>query len=127
MRTISAFGPNRQARHGQDLRLTARGDLEIVEGLESVRQRVIERLRFWRSEWFASGDAGVPYREEIFRDATGVGLASAVISDRIRDVADVTGVADVSVAIDGPTRRMSYRAGRVSSVFGSISLEDDIG
>lgn len=126
VRSIAAFAAGAQARDGQDIRLTNTGDLDIVEGLEDVRQRVIERLRFWFGQWYAGVNDGVPYRPEIFQRSTTVGLAAVVVSDQIRSVAEVTGVSNVFAEIDPQVRRMTYRA-RVSTVHGTMEIGETIG
>ena len=125
-RTISAFAPGEQAIDGQDIRITATGDLEIVDGLEDVRQRVIERLRFWLGQWFLGVHDGVPYRPEIFQRPTSVGLAAAVVSDQIRSVDEVTGVSKVFAEIDPLTRKMTYTA-TVSTPHGEMSMSETVG
>ena len=110
MRTLSAFGPGEHQADGQDLRLTPTGDLEVVDGLESVRQRVIESLQTWAGEWYLDRETGVRYRPDIFSRPTSVGLAGAVVSDKIRSIDGVSGVTGVTVEIDPATRRMTYAA-----------------
>ena len=121
MRTLSTLPPGGQAVDGMDLRLTPSGDLDVVDGLESVRQGVIQRLLFWSGEWFLAVGEGVPYRAEIFRRPTSAGLAAAVVTEQILGVDGVTGVADVFVTIDPVTRRMSYRANSVTTRYGTLS------
>ena len=128
MRTLSTLAPGGQASGGMDLRLTPSGDIEVVDGLESVRQGVIQRLLFWSGEWFLGVADGVPYRADIFRRPTSAGLAAAVVTEQIASVDGVTGVSDVTVTIDPVTRLMSYRAGSVSTRYGTLSgIGGDIG
>ena len=120
VRTLSAFGPGGQQDDGQDLRLTPTGDLELVDDLESVRQRVIERLQTWAGQWYLDRETGIPYRAEIFARPTSVGLAGAVVSDKIRSVEGVTRVIRVIVEIEPVARRMTYTA-TGQTPFGSFS------
>ena len=121
MKTLSTLGPGQQAQNGQDLRLDSKGNIAIVDGLESVRQRIIQRLLFWRGEWFLDTNAGVPYREAIFRNFRSAGLAGAVIGEQIERVEDVTGTADVEVTIDPDTRSARYDTNSVSTIFGTLT------
>lgn len=125
MRTISAFAAGEQAVDGQDIRLTPTGDLEVVDGLESVRQRVVERLRFWIGQWFLDVRGGVPYRPEIFQRPTSAGLAAAVVTDQIRSVEDVTGVHSVVASIDPLSRRMTYTA-TVATRYGDMQIGETV-
>ena len=126
VRTVSAFGPGEQSGEGQDLRLTPTGDLEVVDGLESVRQRVIECLQTWAGQWYLDRETGVAYRPEIFARPTSVGLAGAIVSDKIRSVDGVTGVSGVVVEIDPVVRRMTYKA-TGDTPFGRFTVGGDLG
>lgn len=121
MRTISAFAPDDEINPRADLRLDARGDLEVVSEREDVRQRVIERLAFWRGEWFLDARQGVPYLTEIFTRPASADLAESVITAEIRSVEGVTDVTEVEVSIDTDTRRLSYAA-RVSTAYGTAEV-----
>ena len=107
-RTISAF----EADSGspQDLRVTPRGDLEIVSEREDVRQRVIERLRFWFGQWFLRVQEGIPYRNEVFTRPISAGLAATLVTEQIRAVEGVTGVSGVTARIEPEDRRLVYQA-----------------
>lgn len=118
MSTISAFAPGVDA---QDLHLDERGDLAVVTGLEDVRQRVIERLRFWRGDWYLDRTDGVPYIQEVFTRPMSAGLAASIVSGVIRSVAGVTGVRDVEATVDPVTRTLAYSA-RVDTVHGSTAV-----
>ena len=119
-RTISALSPD---VGGQDIRLTPRGDLEVVTDLEDVRQRTIERLRFWLGQWYAAYRKGVPYRSEIFTRPISAGLASTIVSDHIRTVDGVRQVKNVRARIDPRTRVFFYTATCVSN-FGEFEVGD---
>ena len=74
------------------LRLT--GDFEVVDGAESVSDRVTQRLRFVRGEWFANQNIGTPYLEDLLgRAVDNETLANALASE----AAGVEGVASVRV------------------------------
>ena len=125
-RTIAGFAPGASLIDGQDLQLDENGNLLIVEGLEDVRQRVLFRLRFWLGQWFLAVQDGVPYRPEIFQRPTSVGLAAAVVSDKIRSLDEVTGVANVFASIDPLLRRMTYQC-TVQTPHGDMDLEETVG
>ncbi len=123
--TISAFPSDSQDLADQDIYVSDSGDIALVSGLEDVRQRVIERLRFWVGQWFLGINAGVGYRTQIFQNPVSVGLAAAVVSDAIRSIDEVTGVTEVHAEIEPITRRMSYYA-RVQTRDGDIVLSETI-
>ena len=121
MRSISAFSPD--SASGQDIRLDSRGNLAVVDELEDLRQRLIQKLRWELGEWFVATSRGVPYRNRIFSRSISVGLAASILTDQIRSERGVTNVLDVEAVINFQTRRMTYRA-RVVSDFGDFVLNE---
>ena len=119
-RTLAGFAPGSSG--GQDLRLDGRGNLAVVDGLEDVRQRVVMRLKFLFGEWYQNIGLGMPYRSEIFTRPITIGLAESIISNAIRRVPGVTGVAQVRVSIEPVTRRLSYMV-RVQTPYGMATVE----
>ena len=104
-------------------------DWTVVDGLEAVRQAVVQRLRFWFGTWFLNAARGVPYRT-ILGSVADTGLAARTITDAIRAVGDVTEVLDVQFVLDQSSREASYSA-RVKTVYGEMSVmfstQDDSG
>lgn len=121
MRTLSAFAAGDRFALDQDLRLDARGDIAIETGAEDVRQRVIERLRYWRGEWYLASGEGVPYLQEVFSRPISAELAQTIVSDEIRSVEGVREVSGVRAEIDPETRRLAYAA-QVETDFGAVSV-----
>lgn len=119
MTTISVFAPDDAAP--QDLRLTPRGDLELADGLEDIRQRVIERLRFWRGEWYLDLTDGVPYLQDVFTRPITADLSARIITEQIRSVRGVTGVRDVVAELQTVDRRLIYSA-IVDTVYGTTQV-----
>ena len=103
------------------------GDItfETVDGLESVRQRVRQRLLFQRGEYYVNELDGVPYVGDVLRYQFEPGLAEAVITEAILAVEDVTGVRDVQITFDSRNRRITYQA-EVLSRFGSTSANGSL-
>ena len=116
-RTLSMFGGD----GCQDLHLDSRGNLAVASDLEDVRQRVVERLRFHSGQWYLDTQGGVPYRQEIFTRPVSAGLAAALITDQISQVAGVEAVRDVVATINASERRLTYRA-TVNTPFGEMQI-----
>ena len=95
--------------------------LEIVDGLESVRQRVTQRLRMFRGEYYLDTRQGVPYIDDILKHNYDEALANRVITDTILSVQDVTGVTDISLSFVSATRELTYNA-NVQTIFGNMSI-----
>ena len=83
---------------------------DTVTGVEAVRQRVQQRLRLLRGEWFLDASAGIPYLQGILAQPSGAGLAGQVVAAEILDVEGVAGVRDVVAEFDTATRRLQFSA-----------------
>lgn len=92
----------------------------VVDGIESVCQRVRERIYFVLGEWFLAREAGTPYFYRVLGQDD-YGLAERLITDTIRGVTDVTDVQDVSLVVDTVTRHAVYTA-RVLTIFGTVDM-----
>ena len=100
-------------------------DGSLVDGLESVRQRIQQRLRFWRGTWFLDSGAGVPYLRDVLGHRRNLALATSAITAQIRTVPDVTVVQNVTSSFDFDLRIIDYSA-VVQTTFGDLSLEEQL-
>ena len=111
MRTISAFAPGQADLGEQDIRLDPRGNLAVEVELEDVRQRWIERLRFWRGEWFRDVTEGTPYHGDLFGDdPQSAAMAGAVLTSIGLSVDGVNSISNARTSIDPSNRRLTYSA-----------------
>ena len=99
-------------------------DGRVVDGLESLRQRIGQRLRFPRGTWLFNPDAGT---DSLSGHRVGPQIVAAVITDAITDEGgdEVVAVADVNVDFDADSRRMTYTA-TVVSVYGTMVLSGPV-
>lgn len=107
--TLSHPEPDDQDEH-PDLHLTPEGNMSLADGNESIKQRVLQRLRFWRGESFLYTERGIPYIDELLQRPESVGLISVVLTEEVIDVDGVVEVNDVKASIDPAIRRMSWSA-----------------
>ena len=112
MRTISAVGDLAE-------------DFAVVDGMEAVRQRVLQHLRFTLGEWFLEPDEGVPYFDGLFADNTGVSLASQLIAAEVQRVDGVTSVQVARADLDSTIRRLSVEL-RVGTADGELTITEDV-
>ncbi|MCY3784561.1 MAG: hypothetical protein OXG79_12375 [Chloroflexi bacterium] len=82
----------------------------VADGIEAVRQRVLQRLRLFRGESFLDAEAGVPYLTDLLGERLPSALAGSIIADQIRDVPGVLAVDNVDAQLDPRTRRLSVTA-----------------
>ena len=111
---------------GGDLSVDAHGNLVIEQGLEAVRQRVLQHLHFVRGEWFLSDSEGVPYYQELFNQPYDEGLAGRVIASEVSNVAGVDNVEVVSSFLDSARRRLLHLVLSVETSFGPLTIEADL-
>jgi hypothetical protein len=97
-------------------------ELVLVIGADEVAQRVTQRLRTFRGEWFLNLDAGVPYYQEILVKNP----SSTVVEGRLKaEIADTPGVLEIEIfklEIDNVEREATIET-RIISVDGPIELE----
>lgn len=55
---------NKGSPNVNDLRI-ANNDLVLVDSTEAIKQDVLQRLRFFRGEWFLDNTIGIPYYQQI--------------------------------------------------------------
>lgn len=97
-----------------DLALGAGGGLMVLSGIDAVRQRVIERLRYHVGEWYLDLADGVPYRDgddPILSHIQGPELAASRLASHVEGI--VYGIVDGPVSVvaqevrlDRATRRL---------------------
>ena len=94
------------------------GDLDgtLVDGLDSLRQRIGQRLLFAEGEWSLQPEAGTP---SLLGLRSAARVAASVITEAILDEGadEAIDVTDVTVSQDGETRALTYSA-EVLTVYG---------
>ena len=90
------------------------GNIIVEKGIESVRQRVLQRLSFLFGEWFMNRRIGVPYIAEVFASGGG-GVAASILASHVAEVQGVDGVTILDFNIN---------AQRIFELRLSVSTED---
>ena len=95
-------------------------DDRIVDDLESLRQRIVQRLQFSRGTWALDISQGTV--SVLGHDLT-TSLAQAVLVDAIRDEGgfEVIGVPESAVRLERETRVLRFAA-RVRTIYGPMEL-----
>lgn len=97
----------------------------IARGDESIRQRILQRLRFFRGEWFLNKRAGTPWFQRVLVRAAPIGIVTTVITDAISSVEGVISVSNVQSTINRETRRFTFSAD-ITTENGTISINEEI-
>ena len=95
--------------------------LSLVEGLEAVRQRALQRMHFLRGEWFLEANEGVAYLEAVFTQPALSGVASQVVAAELLKIREVTQVTELEETLDPATRRLRVSA-RLQTVYGETNV-----
>lgn len=94
---------------------------KVIEGKESVRQRVIQAIRMHLGEWFLTAQRGIPYNS-ILRSRIPTNIVGKIVPDRVRRQVD--GVRDItSISVyDDPLRVR----GVIVDLVATIGEEDEV-
>ena len=86
-------------------------DGRVVDDLESLRDRVVQAIKFLFGEWFLDTQRGIR-RELLQGHQTTLDIAAATITAAIRDEggAEITAISTPVVQLDHQTRKMTYKA-----------------
>lgn len=105
MSSLSAY-PRAEGR-AADIHLDEAGNLAVVRGLEDLRQRIIERMRFFLGEWYQEQRKGVPWFGEVLLRPGDLGIAANVMSQGIATLQGLAEVIAVDLALEQSTRTLS--------------------
>ena len=93
----------------------------LVDSPAAVAQCVGTRLKLWEGEWFLNLTEGTPWLQGILGKKN-LGLASALIRERVMGTPFVTGVTDFSFFFNSTTIAWIV-TGKVSTFFGPVSID----
>lgn len=71
--------------------------IQPIDGLESVRQRVVQRLLYWRGEWSYDLSEGTPYLTDYLSNRFSEDLIRQTIIAQVLEIDNVNGVRDLEV------------------------------
>ena len=99
-------------------------DGTIVDGIESLRQRVTQAIRFRRGEWFLDTRRGIP-ESDLIGHQTAAGIAAGAVTSAIRTEGgdEVTAIEDIRFSIVG--RRFRYQA-RIQTIYGPMEVQETV-
>lgn len=96
--------------------------LAIIDGLQQVKQELMQRLQTISGEWFLDTSLGLPY----LTDMTQKGLALTTVAQYFRNEINacpgVLAINELDLSLDNATRRLTV-ALQVQGETGAISAE----
>jgi hypothetical protein len=92
-----------------DLALTPdETQLQIIEGVAAVRQKLASRFRMFLGEWFLDQRQGVPYYRDILIKNPNLGVIRSVFRKVILTTPGVLGITAFTLALDRLNRILSF-------------------
>ena len=95
----------------------------VQDGLQAVRQRVVQRLRFAAGEWFLDAEAGIPFIDALPARPDGDVLTAQLIASEVFRIEDVTAVTVERADLDQATRRLHLEI-TVETVDGVVTIAE---
>ena len=101
-------------------------DNQIVDGIESLRQRVKQAILFRFRTWMMDRTRGLNY-DLILGHRTTAALAASTLSNAIREEggAEVTGLVNPSFRLDHDRRQFFYSV-TINTVYGSMAVTEAV-
>ena len=113
-----------------DLLLNAAGDLDlstndlqIVDGVEAIRQELQIRYRFFLGEWFLGEDEGVPYQLDILKKNPNEARVRAVLIEVARTTPGVVEIRRFETSLDRAERQLTVTIEAGVEVNGALVYE----
>lgn len=102
-----------------DLDLTT-NDLQLVDGVEAVRQQLQIRYRFFAGEWFLDPTEGVPYIRDVLKKSPNENRVRALLAEVARTTPGVASVDAIDLELDASLRRLTVQLDLQSDVSGTL-------
>lgn len=113
-----------------DLKLTTSGDLDLstndlqlVTGIEAIRQELQIRYRFFLGEWFLNTDEGVPYIQDLLKKNPSEARVRALMAEVALDTPGVEQIQNYTADLDAAERRLTIRIDLAARVDGVLVYE----
>ena len=103
-----------------DLDLTT-NDIQLVDGVEAVRQELQIRFRFFLGEWFLDPDEGVPYIRDVLVKNPSEGRVRALLTEVATSTPGVTEVTNLELDLDIGTRTLTVTMDLTADVEGDLT------
>lgn len=97
--------------------LVDNGEVELTEGIDSIRQHLEIRLRTFRGEWFLDERIGVSYFTDVFKKNPDLTVLNAVFTKTILDTPGVISLNSLTFNLEKDRRLLvEFRATTESGV-----------
>jgi len=83
------------------------GDLQILEGVDSIEQHVAIRLQFFQGEWFLDTRIGIPYFTNILVKNPDLGAVRFLLRNAVATTPGIDKIERFDLAFDAAARKLS--------------------
>jgi len=97
-------------------------DLQLVDKLDEVAQRLKIQLQFFLGEWFLDTSQGIPYHEEIFVKGANRNRVASLLKEAILKTPCVEEILAFNLEFESETRALKLKF-KVSTEFGVLHLD----
>lgn len=92
------------------------GQVQLVDGIESIAQHAGQRLRLFLGEWPFDTTRGFPYYQAVFVKRPSLPAIRASIRAALLDVPGIRSVTEVTITVDARTRRATCRYSAITDL-----------
>ena len=85
------------------------GDVATVSGNLATRQRLEQKFKLWRGEWFLDVNAGFPWLEEILGRRPAPQVLRSLVFDLVQSDPGIRTIENLELEQDSPQRRLTIR------------------
>jgi hypothetical protein len=82
------------------------GDIVMIDGPQSVAQRLEQKFRLWRGEWFLDIGSGFPWLESVMGQRPRPEVLRSLVSDLVSSDPDIRAMTNLDLDFDGVDRRL---------------------
>jgi len=108
-----------------DLYIGDDGDLEIITGLDAIRQDLTLRLQTFRGEWFLDERVGIPYFQDILVKSPDINVIRSIFREAILTTDGVVAIDDLTLDYEGATRKLSISFS-AQTTSGTLTFEREL-
>lgn len=81
-------------------------DLALVAGIDEVVQKLSQRLKLFKAEWFLDINAGLPYYTDILVKSPKISVVEAAIRNEILSCEDIEAMTAFEMTYDNGLRKL---------------------
>lgn len=96
-------------------------DLQLVDGVEAIRQELQIRYRFFLGEWFLDPTEGVPYIRDVLKKSPNESQVRAMLAEVARSTPGVAQVDGIDLDLDNATRTLTVSLQLTADIEGEIA------